>query len=134
MSDDTTPRKGLRLHVYRASSMGDCTNGGITAAADYVTVTGVRYTSSHRRGGVVDALPRDMQVFPPSDGAPEVTLVIRENGRVNWLHLEPAAPCPAGRAGYMDGGNYAATTGSRWSSLTGDGRPVAVHDRSEESR
>lgn len=124
---DTPPaRKGLLLTVYRPAGWPDATNGGITATAAKVTVTGIRL-GDHE----VQPLPRDMQVFAPTGDAPEVTLTVRTFGRSTWRHLEPVTPSPAGRTGYMDGGNYAATTDSRWTELTGDGHPVSVHDRTE---
>jgi hypothetical protein len=125
-------RKGLRLYVYRSDGT-DCTNGGITAAAAQVTVTGIRRGGS-RQAFTTRPVPRDMQIFPPAGHAPEVTLVIRKNGTGgHWVHLEPAADEPPGTGGYMDGGNYAATTDSRWTELTGHGLPLPVHDRTERA-
>lgn len=126
--------KGLRLDVYRCASGGDFTNGGITAHAARVTVTGVirpggpGWTSGHQEP---EPLPKDMQVFEPTEIAPEVTLVIRAHGRGTWLHLEPVGSCPAGNVGWMMGGNYAGTSDSRWGALTDGTDLVAIHDRTE---
>lgn len=129
------PRKGLILSVYRPADLpGDHTNGGITATANAVTVTGIRRGGRTRKPGPVEPLPRTMRVFTPSERAPEVTLILRDNGSGGtWLSLEPAG---AGESRWwMAGGNYAGTSDSRWSELCGDGpgggHPVSVHDRSE---
>jgi hypothetical protein len=137
------PARGLILSVYRPADLpGDCTNGGITAKANAVTVTGVR-DDRFRRGRElppVRPLPSMSRVFAPTDRAPEVTLVIRANGRGGrWLHLEPAGT--TGQPGndadgpLMAGGNWAGTSDSRWSELIGGGpgggHPVSVHDRRE---
>ena len=131
------PRKGLILSVYRNAELpGDHTNGGITATANAVTVTGVRRGTRTRKPAAVEPLPRNMRVFKPTERAPEVTLVIRDNGTGgHWLSLEPAADGPGGSVWWMAGGNYAGACDSRWAELTGEGpgggRPVSVHDRTE---
>ena len=122
--------KGLLLSIYRNAELGDCTNGGITATAKRLVVTGVRHGWT-RDEGTVEPLPADSRVFSPTDDAPEVTLVIRDNGYHHWLHLEPVAGTPEGHTTYMMGGNYAGTSDARWSELVGDHGPVAVHDRTE---
>jgi hypothetical protein len=128
------PRRGLILSVYRNAELGDCTNGGITATANAVTVTGIRRGSRTRKPAAVEPLPRSMRVFTPSERAPEVTLVIRDNGSGGtWLSLEPAGADES--RWWMAGGNYAGSSDSRWSELcgagAGGGHPVSVHDRSE---
>ena len=124
------PRKGLILSVYRNAELGDCTNGGITATANSVTVTGIRRGGRTRKPGPVELLPRTMRVFTPSERAPEVTLVIRENGSGgHWLSLEPAGADES--CWWMAGGNYAGTTDSRWGELAEGTDLVSVHDRSE---
>ena len=124
-------RKGLILSVYRNAELGDCTNGGITSRVAMITVTGVR-KGWHRGEGVTEPLPEHMRVFAPSERAPEVELIIRDNGSIRWLSLEPAADGPADCTPYMAGGNYAGSTDSRWSELCGSHGPlVSVHDRTE---
>lgn len=128
--------KGLRLTVYRAAgSYPDCSNGGISAKADVVTVVG------RLVGGKVIELPRDCRVFEPSDDAPAVVLVpSRVPGYSVTPHLIPlefVEDLPPGTVGPMDGGNYAGSCDSRFGelgklyadSLNLD--VVAIHDRVE---
>jgi hypothetical protein len=120
--------KGLRLEVYRRAAGGaDCTNGGITAHAPYVTVTGTRFAG--QATVIWSPVPDDMQVSEPRPEAPEVILVIRNGGR--WLHLEPAEGRAEDSVGLMMGGNYAGSSDSRWTELTKGHDLVAVHDRNE---
>lgn len=137
MTDTQTPaRKGMLLFVYRPADGNDYTNGGISGQVTRLTVTGIRYSYgfdsttklTHPKDEITE-LPRDMQVFAPSENAPEVILVIRDNGIVRWLHLEPATPAPGDQTPYMAGGNLATTSDSRWSELAG--QPVEIHDRSD---
>lgn len=128
-------RKGLRLEVYRPADGQDCTNGGMTSRVRYVTVTGIRedWMEPDKSQGV-RPLPEDCRTSAPKDDAPEVILVTRRNGAaVDWVHLEPAEPCPKGLCGYLSGGNYAGTMDSRWREILGGhrGEMVRVHDRSE---
>lgn len=127
--------KGLRLNVWRDASGMDCTNGGITAKADRLTVVGILID------GEVQPLPADSQVFPADELAPAVVLVpSRAPGYDATPHLIPlefADSLPSGHVGPMSGGNYAGTSDSRWAEL---GRKfgkhlaldvVRVHDRTE---
>jgi hypothetical protein len=137
-SASTTPaRQGMLLFVYRNAATGDSTNGGVTGGSTRIVVTGIRYDYGFdsKSGLKYDpkmtvVLPKDMQVFTPSADKPEFTLVIRDNGVIRWLHLEPAAAAPAGQTPYMSGGNFAGTSDSRWQRLT-DTELVSVHDRSD---
>ena len=127
---DTEPRKGLILSVYRNAELGDCTNGGITATHTAVTVTGL--SDGRRAGRSIPHPDPSMRVFPATERAPEVTLVIRDNGKGgHWVHLEPAHPSPEGTVGWMSGGNLAGAHDSRWAELTGGCDAVSVHDRTE---
>ena len=121
------PRKGLRLTVYRAAGLPDCTLGGITSKAANVTVTMIRETGTGRQPEEYP-LPHHGQAHLPGSDAPEAILVIRHRpGGRRWLHLEPA-----GHPGclYMAGGNYAGSFDSRWAAIAGTDL-VAVHDRHE---
>jgi hypothetical protein len=125
--DHPGPRKGLRLTVYRAAGRPDCTLGGITSAAENLTVTTIRETGTGR--DTTDyPVPEDCQVSLPEPGAPEVALVIRHRpGGARWVHLQPTAN-PGWH--YMHGGNYAGTSDARWEPLAGADL-IAVHDRHE---
>lgn len=137
MATEQVPeRKGMLLTVYRPAPAGDpllgrdATAGGISSKASKVVVTRVRH--EWENGPSTEDVPADMRVFAPSPDAPEVTLVIRDNGHVRWLHLEPVNGPPADQTWWMSGGNYAGTSDSRWSRLTGNhGEMVRIHDRSD---
>lgn len=122
--------KGLSVSVYRSAGIGDCTNGGISSGADKLILVGVI------RGGEFEPLPRGSQVFEPRPDAPAVVLVESRLPAKYGPHLEPYEPGPASHVGPMFGGNYAASSDSRWSELGdlfGHGRldGVPIHDRYE---
>lgn len=127
--------KGLRLSVYRAAGRDtDCTNGGITGKHDSVIVVGVLVD------GEVKPLPRNCQVFEPSDDAPAVVLVeshiALRDPTPHLVPLEYAKGTPPDHVGPMAGGNYAGSSDSRWADLGKLYGPlrldvVAVHDRVE---
>lgn len=105
---------GLIVNVY-LNPLGDCTNGGISSAVKYLTLTNV-------------AGP-----FDPNPLAPAA--VIEQHVR-GCLRIVPESG--AGTRGvYMSGGNYAATSDSRFSEacerLLGHCfyGAVSIHDRSE---
>lgn len=105
-------RKGLFVHVLRSASLGDCTNGGVTARFDRFVLTGE---------GVEGP-------FAPTADAPELRLVRRPGvgrGGATYLHAVPND----GREGAvrMFGGNYITTSDSRFPS----DYPIPVHDRYE---
>lgn len=121
------PRKGLRLNVYRAVGLPDCTLGGITSKAANVTATTIREIGVGQKLQE-RSLPRDSRVYVPEPDAPETVLVIQHRPRgQRWLHLEPADH--PGRA-YMSGGNYAGSYDSRWTDIAGTDL-LPVHDRHE---
>lgn len=131
--------KGLILSVYKAPRIGDCTGGGITSKADSVVVVGIL------RDGKVEPLPRESQVFSPSEKSPAVVLVESHIARLSSTpHLIPLEIAldgvPSGSVGPMAGGNYAGTSDSRWAELGKLFGPqlrlgvVAVHDRVESHR
>lgn len=64
--------------------------------------------------------------FRPCEDYPAARLVKRGRDHV----IVPVDEPGDGRTSYMDGGTYAATSDSRWSSVVGYGA-VPVHDRSE---
>lgn len=124
------PSRGLPVDVYRnaAHAVGDCTNGGITSRAVSLVVVGI--LDQTRAGApVITAVDELSQITEPSGAAPAVILVKRRfNGEVIY-HLRPADDL--GRTPMM-GGNYAATSDSRFSRMIGGMYgAVAVHDRFE---
>lgn len=138
-TNDMKDWKGLRLTVYRAAHAVDTTNGGITATADHVTVVGIK------RNGQLRRLPARAQVFPAEPGhAPAVVLVESALPAMYGPHLEPLV-WPYDRVGPMAGGNFAASSDSRWADLGKEFASeaqkraglmprldvVAVHDRFE---
>ncbi|NKY89873.1 hypothetical protein [Nocardia veterana] len=69
------PVKGLTLHVFRDTALSDCTNGGITARAQRVTLVGL---CDFEFGGEPTRLP-EWQLTPPSEDAPAVVAVVLDH-------------------------------------------------------
>lgn len=145
--------RGLMLNVLRPAGSPDCTNNGISARHNRVTVVGIitdtddAANAASRRDDItprfhVTALPRECQVFAATDDAPAV--IIRYSA--GWsaptndqrpIHLDPLDAATAG-TWVMAGGNYATTTDSRWTDLvrtltgtTGSSEALRIHDRIE---
>jgi hypothetical protein len=109
---------GLTAYVYR-SSLGDCSNGGVSGRCNTVVVTNIEGPSK------------------PSKDSPGVSL---ESGPLNTVVARPNEGCGDDRLiGPMFGGCYIATSDSRFgqkvTELLGSGRhfygAVALHDRYE---
>lgn len=124
--------KGLTVYVARTIALGDCTNGGLSAKHDrltvvgYVDITGQRYD-----------LPERAQVFEATDDAPAALLVVRNiGGRI--LSIVPEDGADPGARWYMMGGNYASLGDSRLCDLARNliggayYGAVPIHDRHEE--
>ena len=106
--------KALPVYVYR-SGFADCTNGGISSKFNDLLVVCDE--------GFVDVDEND----PPKNLA---KLVKRHLFGGDIYHIEPY-DAPKG-AGWMMGGNYAATSDSRFSRMVGGMYgAVAIHDRQE---
>ena len=116
--------RALPVDVFRASH-SDCTNGGISSKFNQLLV-----------------LCKDGFKEVDLDNPPQnlVQVVRREFAGRYTYHLEPVAE-PTG-AGWMMGGNYAATSDSRFSRMIGnmygavsiydvEDLAVAIHDRQE---
>lgn len=107
--------KALPVSVYRSSRIGDCTNGGISAKYDQLLVV--------CDDGFIDVDPAN----PPKNLA---EVVHRHLFGQDIYHIEPWENAKG--AGWMMGGNYAATSDSRFSKLCGNQYgAVAIHDRDE---
>jgi hypothetical protein len=123
----TLPVPFIMLNVARPVNFPDCTNGGISGKYHMVTLVGI----THDAGKTVELLPRDQnfQTFAPIQpkDEPFVVIEVRQIGGP-ILTLRPAvydaatgkfvATAPPGKAGPMDGGNYADTSDSRFRTLT----------------
>lgn len=98
---------GLRVHVHRMPDLlgsgNDCTNGGISATADTLVVVNVEGPFNP-----TDANPAAMLVAGPY-GAPNIVPAVLVNGE-----YVPAPANTESYAGPMMGGNYAASSDSRW--------------------
>lgn len=112
---------GLIVNVYRSPAMGDCTGGGVSSRHDALCVVNASGP------------------FEPSSDAPPVFL---ESHRSGILRIVPAFKDKDGRYKAVPmlscmGGNYAATSDSRFSDLcemlSGHSfyGAVAIHDRFE---
>lgn len=107
--------KALPVSVYRDATPGDCTNGGVSSRfRDLLVIC---------PDGFIDVDENN----PPENLCKVVHRFLF--GR-DVYHIEPVAR-PKG-AGWMMGGNYAATSDSRFSELCGDlYAAIPVHDRQE---
>ena len=106
--------KALSIDVYRRNGV-DCTNGGISGKYNTLLV-----------------LCDDGNVTIDPDNLPEnlVKVVHRHLFGRDVYHIEPVVS-PTG-AGWMAGGNYAASCDSRFNNLIGNiYGAVSVHDRQE---
>ncbi len=112
---------GLHVSVY-ANPLGDCTNNGISKGVQGLTIVNIDGPST------------------PMPGQPAAMLVL---GPYNTPRIVPAIYCEIGEyipetRWTMMGGNYAATSDSRFSDavkkLLGHGfyGAVAIHDRIED--
>ena len=132
-----TPLLGLTVDVYRSARWEragfDGTNGGASSRCESFTVVGLS-----RDGAELEPLPRDCQVFTPTEATPAAVLV---PGPFDGSppKLVPLDVFESGRW-YMCGGNLADTSDWRWrdvvSSFLPSERPlyvsaVEIHDRME---
>lgn len=133
MTEHEEPNKGLILYFHRDASGIDCTIGGVSSRhAQCVLVGVVDYTRSEDGKPKLRRLPAECRVFAPSDTRPPVWLVAGKHG-ADDLFIIPGrvdANEPDSRW-WMMGGNYAATSDSRFSELCGGNFAVRVHDRHE---
>lgn len=106
--------KALRLNVFR-NNLGDCTNGGISSKYNELLV-----------------LCDEGYIDIDENNIPENVVELEKRflfGKVIYS-LEPIV-APKG-AGWMMGGNYAATSDSRFADMCGGMYgAVAIHDREE---
>jgi hypothetical protein len=107
---------GLIIEVYRSKDTtgndSDCTNGGISATFDRLTLIGKGISGP----------------FAPTPERPAVTMITRTICGEEYKHIVPcdenAQPLPGW---YMFGGNYGVTSDSRFPHRY----PLAIHDRQE---
>jgi hypothetical protein len=129
-------QRGMVLDIYRCTARPDCSNSGVSAAADHVTVTGVVELLGPEHPAPVP-VPPECRVFAPTLTRPEALLVVRKFSGGILLHVVPK-PKPGELVGrFMMGGCYVGTSDSRWSRLMDflQGHPfygaLALHDRVE---
>ncbi len=112
---------GLILGIYR-SSLGDCTNGGITGGSRAnVTVVNVEGPFEP-----TDDRPAVLLIDGPSAGRWNPTLVPAVLVGDTWI-----PESRDGVIGPMAGGNFAGTSDSRWNRRVEGRGVVSVHDRFE---
>lgn len=133
--NDTAEVKGLTLNVYRSADRSadgtDCTNNGYTARFTQLTLVGIKDQTKDGGNATVMPLNKDSQVFAPTANRPAVILVKR---RVAGRDIWSLVPHGFGGQWFMAGGNYAATSDSRFGDITGIYGAIAVHDRVEGER
>lgn len=110
---------GLIVSVYRNARGGDCTNGGVSsqfAELTVVNVSGPFEPADHRPAALLETGPGgDLRLFSAAQSADGT-----------WLRTVVPGSC-----GPMFGGNYAATSDSRWSQATGGYGAIPIQDRWE---
>ncbi|QSE72256.1 MULTISPECIES: hypothetical protein [Rhodococcus] len=143
---------GLLLDVYRAHHNGDCTNGGISAAADTLLLVGV-LDERRARTGRITSLPSGCtphgarsHVGGREQISPTVAVRIRRHAFIEGSHAALVGVewnadrrryelTEAGRV-VMFGGNYAGTSDSRLGELSERylghrSMILPIHDRTE---
>lgn len=106
--------KALPISVLRNRMMGDCTNGGVSSKYDTLLLI-------CEQGYIkVD------EANPPEN---LVKIVKRERWGETTYHIEPYARPQ--HLGWMHGGNYAASSDSRFGEMINFYGAVAIHDRQE---
>ncbi|MDN5760631.1 MAG: hypothetical protein L0H59_19265 [Tomitella sp.] len=146
-----TEALGLRLGILRNTTFPDCSNHGISAAADNVVLAGIYDPDSKS----LTAVPKSLRVSPANSKAPAVVLTWHPTGTRDFLTLrgrqggfflipdtllEPVEgrPVKYQRRHSMFGGTFGWTGDSRLvdavNELAGGPFPVAplmLHDRVE---
>lgn len=114
--------KGLGVSVYRDTSLGDCSNYGVTCPE----------AAEGKRFVIFDPTLEGHIDLEEAKANPDCVClkVIRRNIGGEYLHVEPMFGRPEGMAGPMFGGNYVMTSDSRFGEAFGR-RPLPVHDRWE---
>ena len=102
---------GMLVSVLRTRS--DCTNGGLSAKYDRIVIV------------------NGEGPFEPDEKTPAFKLVHRNIGGRNVVHAEPVEPAASGNIGWLAGGNFCATSDSRFDEAIGFYGAVSIHDRQE---
>lgn len=119
---------GLRIHVYRNATHGDCSLNGISATHDGLTLVGMIDETVDRYAVV--PLPRRAP-HSVTEESPAAWLVKQSvMGRIDWY----VRPADDPRRRPMMGGNLAYTSDSRFSEIVGVHGGVRIHDRYESTR
>ena len=108
----------LPVYVYKNNCFGDCTNDGISSRFNTLLVY----------------CPDGPIAFNSDKETPLNFCVLRE--RAGTLHIVPAMITESGKVEarpfwYMNGGNIAGTSDSRFSDMCGKHYPLYIHDRRE---
>jgi hypothetical protein len=143
MNTNVDPKiTGMTVWVLR-NTMGDCTNNGISANADKLTIVAVIDATEHGKTKIA-ALPGHMHVVAPTEEAPAVALAARNIIGRPHLAIVPLVADAAAAIGYrpeprwtMFGGHFAELGDSRLLDLvnafTGYRIPaLPIHDRIEQ--
>jgi hypothetical protein len=105
-----TTQTGLMVSIYRASRIGDCTNGGVSSKYDTAVLIGAEGP------------------FEPSDTTPALYLT-SFRGRLIATPEPLSGKALSGASGkwWMFGGNYVSSSDSRFP----NDYPIPVYDRNE---
>jgi len=112
---------GLIVDIYRTAALGDCTGGGISASHDQLTLVNVsgpfEPTPDRPAALLVDGNLR---------GTKRIVPAVWDEDASWWTMLRLPD-----QVGPMMGGNYAATSDSRFRNAADLYGAVAIHDRYE---
>lgn len=134
------PSKGIRVQVTRMSQ--DCTNNGISATHEVLTVVGIKTRGNEHK---CMELAERYQIDSPTKDAPAVAMEVFKFGGHDHIYLslvplelDDFSWVPLRREGHhtpMAGGNTAASPDPQWRQLVeGTGAQtieVPIHDRFE---
>lgn len=114
----------MSASVYKDSTLGDCTNGGASSKHDNLYVVAKHVTL------------KDVEEFCKENPAYTVEEFFKLDydfyNNSHYGHYCRLEPINKGNKWYMFGGNYLATSDSRFKDFVGGCKyPVPIHDRTE---
>lgn len=115
------PVKSFAGNVYKNDEAGDCTNGGISKGRNtlYLVPSANECLTFQKDNGAV--------MFG-SCYESDIRNVVSLERKGPYTYVKPVLNA---ESWYMNGGNFFYSCDSRWRELTGESRPLPIHDRRE---
>lgn len=122
----------LPLTVLR-NSLGDCTFGGISSKATQLYLVGIKEEGSKEVTYMENLLKEEKKLYIgySSENCTHVILIKRKLFGQEADYIVPLDLYKSGKW-YMAGGNFAYTSDSRFSEITGHRYPLPIFDRVED--